>query len=44
MYLDHLAEGTVGKDPDPFLRGMAAGAGAELGVPYATTFELIRRL
>ncbi len=39
--LDHLADGTVGKDPDPFLRGMAAAAGAETGVPYAVTFELI---
>ena len=41
VYLDNLDEGTVGKDPEPFLRGMAAGAGAELGIPYATTFELI---
>lgn len=41
VYLDNLAEGTVGKEPEPFLRGMAAAAGAELGVPYATTFELI---
>jgi len=41
VYLDHLAEGTVGKDPEPFLKGMAEAAGQTLGVPYATTFELI---
>ena len=41
VYLDHLADGTVGKDPDPFLRGMAQAGGAQVGVPYATTFELI---
>ena len=41
VYLDHLADGTVGKDPDPFLRGMATAAGEQCGVPAATTFELI---
>jgi LmbE family N-acetylglucosaminyl deacetylase len=41
VYLDNLAEGTVGKDADPFLRAMAAGAGAQCGVDYAATFELI---
>jgi LmbE family N-acetylglucosaminyl deacetylase len=39
VYLDHLAEGTVGKDPEPFLRGMAEAAGTQVGVAYATTFE-----
>ena len=44
MYLDHLADGTVGKDPEPFLRGMAAARRRpSVGVPYATTFELIPR-
>ena len=41
VYLDALPEGTTGKDVEPFLRGMAAGAGPELGVELATTFELI---
>ena len=40
-YLDALAEGTVGKDPEPFLRGMAEAAGPALGVDAAVTFELI---
>ena len=40
-YLDVLPEGTTGKDVEPFLRGMAAGAGPALGVELATTFELI---
>lgn len=41
VYLEHLPDGTVGKDPDAFLRGMAESAGAECGVPCATTFELV---
>lgn len=41
VYLEHLAAGTVGKDPEPFLREMATAAGTQAGVPYATTFELI---
>jgi LmbE family N-acetylglucosaminyl deacetylase len=41
VYLDGLADGTVGKDPEPFLRGMAEAAGPLLGVTAATTFELI---
>lgn len=41
VYLDALPEGTVGKDVEPFLRGMAESAGPSLGVPAATTFELI---
>ena len=41
VYLDNLAEGTVGKEPDPFLRGMAAGPAPTSASPYATTFELI---
>lgn len=40
VYLEHLPDGTVGKDPGPFLRGMAEAAGAECGVPHAVTFHL----
>ena len=40
-YLDALPEGTVGKDPEPFLRGMAEEAGAQVGLAAATTFELV---
>lgn len=40
-YLDSLADETPGKDPEPFLRSMAAAAGPSLGVPYAVTFELV---
>lgn len=40
-YLDALAPGTPGTDPDAFLRGIAAAAGPRLGVRYAATFELI---
>lgn len=40
-YLDALAEGTTGKDPEPFLRGMAAATGPMLGVELATSFELV---
>jgi len=40
VYLDHLPDGTVGKDPEPFLRGVAAAAGQECGVAAATTFHL----
>ena len=42
VYLDHLADDTVGKDPEPFLRGMATAAGEQCGVPAATTFELVQ--
>ena len=41
VYLDALPDGTTGKDVEPFLRGIAAGAGPALGVELATTFELI---
>jgi len=41
LYLEHLPDGTVGKDPEPFLRGMAESAGAQCGVPCAATFELV---
>jgi len=41
VYLGGLGDGTVGADPDPFLRGGAAVAGAQCGVDYAVTFELI---
>jgi LmbE family N-acetylglucosaminyl deacetylase len=41
VYLDGLAEGTAGKDPEPFLRSMAEAAGPLLGVTAATTFELV---
>ena len=30
----------VGTDPDPFLREAAEGMGKQLGVAYATTFEV----
>jgi LmbE family N-acetylglucosaminyl deacetylase len=30
----------VGTDPDPFLREAAEGMGKQLGVTYATTFEV----
>ena len=40
-YLDGLPDGTVGKDPEPFLRGMAAETGKECGVAHATSFELV---
>lgn len=40
-YLDALPEGTVGKDPEPFLRGMAEESGPLLGVRAAVTFELV---
>jgi LmbE family N-acetylglucosaminyl deacetylase len=42
LYLEHLPDGTVGKDPEPFLRGMAESAGAQCGVPCAATFELVQ--
>lgn len=41
VYLEHLADGTPGKDPEPFLRTMAMEAGAQCGVECAVTFELI---
>jgi LmbE family N-acetylglucosaminyl deacetylase len=41
VYLENLPEGTFARDPDAFLRGMAAESGAICGVPHATTFELI---
>jgi LmbE family N-acetylglucosaminyl deacetylase len=37
-YLDGLGDGT---DPDEFLRGNAASAGAAYGVTYAVDFELV---
>jgi LmbE family N-acetylglucosaminyl deacetylase len=40
-YLDALPEGTAGKDPEPFLRGIARGAGEALGVEAAVVFELV---
>jgi len=40
-YLDALDEGTHGKDPEPFIRGVAAASGPALGVEYAATFEVI---
>lgn len=41
VYLGGLPDGTVGKDPEPFLRGMAASTGEECGVAHATSFELV---
>ena len=40
-YLDALPDGTPGKDPEPFLREIAAANGAELGVDAAVLFELV---
>lgn len=40
-YLDALPEGTVGKDPEPFLRGMAEESGPLLDVAAAVGFELV---
>lgn len=40
-YLDALPEGTIGKDPDGFIRGTAAEVGQQFGVAAAATFELI---
>ena len=40
-YLDALPDGATGKDPEPFLRGLAEAAGAQLGVAAAVTFELV---
>lgn len=40
-YLDALAPGTPGTDPDAFLRSVAAAAGPRLGVAYAAAFELV---
>ena len=40
-YLAALSDGTVGKDPEPFIRGMGEAQGQQFGVAAATTFELI---
>ncbi|HPU38972.1 MAG TPA: PIG-L family deacetylase [Microthrixaceae bacterium] len=40
-YLEGLSDGTVGKDPGPFLRSIASMAGPHLGVEYASSFEVI---
>lgn len=40
-YLGALPPGTLGTDPDPFLRGMAEATGPRLGVRYAVAFEVI---
>ena len=41
VYLEGLPEGTLGTDPDGFLRGMAAQTGPDLGVEMAVPFEVI---
>ncbi len=41
VYLDALPDGTVGKDPDAFLRGTARETGPLLGVEAAVAFELV---
>ncbi len=41
VYLDALPDGTLGKDPDAFLRGSARQAGPLLGVEAAVPFELV---
>lgn len=40
-YLDALPEGTLGTDPDSFLRGSASSVGPRLGVDLAVAFEVI---
>lgn len=40
-YLDALEPGTVGQDPDPFIRGIAESAGREVGLAAAVTFEMV---
>jgi LmbE family N-acetylglucosaminyl deacetylase len=40
-YLEALAPGTTGTDPDAFLRGMAEATGPALGVAAAVGFELV---
>lgn len=40
-YLAALADGTAGKDPEPFIRGMAAAAGQRVGLDAAVLFERI---
>ena len=41
VYLDALPEGTNGKDPDAFLRGMAKDFGKVVGSEAAVPFEVI---
>lgn len=42
LYLEHLGSGLgSGDDPTAFLVDFAAGAGAQVGVEHATTFEII---
>lgn len=41
VYLEALSEGTIGKDPEPFLRGVASADGPRINADYATAFELI---
>lgn len=41
IYLAALADGTAGKDPEPFIRGMATAAGEAVGVDSAVLFERI---
>ena len=40
-YLDNLGEGTLGTDPDSFLREAARAAGPRLGVELAVSFEVM---
>lgn len=41
VYLDGLPEGTLGTDPDLFLRMVGEAVGPRLGVDYAVAFEVI---
>ncbi len=41
VYLDSLPEGTLGTDPDGFLRDMARSVGPRLGLELAVPFEVI---
>jgi LmbE family N-acetylglucosaminyl deacetylase len=40
-YLESLESGTIGFDPDSFLRGMAHAVGPSIGVEAAVSFELV---
>ena len=40
-YLDNLGEGTLGTDPEAFLRDTARDAGERLGVDLAVAFEVV---
>ncbi len=41
VYLDGLPDGTIGKDPEPFLRAVAGSVGPRINADYGASFELI---